>query len=386
MEFSLSVFFRLIKKEIRLFLSIILVITGLTMAYAFISPKVFESVTTVLPPDESQGGGGLSSFLQNLSGGLSLGGGAQSNKTQLFTEILKSKNLSKYVIDSLKLKENPKFQNLFDEDLNAFISNLLDITPKKSGLISISVNLSSNYFSSQEDDKSTALLASNIANKSIEGLEYLSKTKSTSKAKKKRMFIEKILAEKGKVLDSIDKNLEQFRSEKKAFEIDEQAKAVLNNAVSIGSELAKAEIELKLKSMEYDGASNNLQFYANKVNKLKEQYQNAQRGGLSGKDDFSISLNDIPSLIRGYTNLMREQKIMEQLKLYLETQRYQEIIQEESDVPLIEVLDKATPAIRPIAPVKKLVLIVSLLISTLLSIVFVITRAYFKQDIYFKKV
>jgi tyrosine-protein kinase Etk/Wzc len=351
-----------------------------------IAPKVYEVDSSIMPPEENQSGGNLSGFLQNLSGGLSIGGMAQSNKSQIFSDILKSKNLAKYIIDSLNLKINSKFSKLNNEELISLMSTLIDVNPKKSGLIAISVSLSSNFFSTTEDNASTAKLATDIANKAIEGLEYFTRNKSTSKAKRKRIFIEKMLADKMAILDSIDKKLEGFRIDNKAFEIEEQAKAVLTNAISVGSELAKAEIELKLKQQEFDGNAGNLNFYLNKVGKLKEQYSDVQSGGLSGKDQFSIPLKNIPGLIREYTNLVREQKIMEQVKLYLETQKYQETIQEVSDIPTIEVLDKATVPEKPIAPVKSLVLIVSLLVSILIALLVIMISAYRKNEIYFKKV
>jgi len=101
---------------------------------------------------------------------------------------------------------------------------------------------------------------------------------------------------------------------------------------------------------EYEQSSPTVRIQKEKVANLKNQYNRIQSGGLTSTDEFSIPLQNIPNIIREYTNLLREQKILEQVNIYLETQKYQEAIQAQNDVSIIEQLDYAEPAIEPISP------------------------------------
>jgi uncharacterized protein involved in exopolysaccharide biosynthesis len=85
--------------------------------------------------------------------------------------------------------------------------------------------------------------------------------------------------------------------------------------------------------------------------------------------------------MKEYANLIRDQKILEQVKLFLETQKYQESIQEESDVPTVEVLDSAQiPKIR-ISPNRKIMLVLAFFLSLTGASLFLIIRGVVKQNL-----
>ena len=149
--------------------------------------------------------------------------------------------------------------------------------------------------------------------------------------------------------------------------------------------MAKAEIDLNLKLQEYEANSPSVRLYREKLNNLKSQFQRMQSGGIGSSDEFSIPLKDVPALIRNYTNLVRSQKVLEQVNLYLHTQKYQEGIQEESDVPTVEVLDKATPPLRRFSPDRKQMVILAFIISSILALSIITAFAFYKGRLYLKK-
>ena len=115
------------------------------------------------------------------------------------------------------------------------------------------------------------------------------------------------------------------------------------------------------------------------VQNIRNQYLRLQSGGLLGSDDFSFPLSDLPKLFRKYLNLMRDKKIMEQVNLYLETQRYQEAIQEQSDVPTIEPLDRAVPPLKRESPSQRIVLIFAIFMGYIITLS-VLTIAAVKKN------
>ena len=335
--------------------------------YSYIIPEIYVSETTLLPPEDSGSGGGLTSFLQSLSGGVNFGNIGQPNKIQLFQEFLKSRSVAKLIVDTLKLRNNPKFQFPNEEILYNSVGSMIDVVVKRTGLIIITASTSTSYLPNKAEKTEASQLSANVANAAVVALDQLNRQKNTTRSHRKRIYIEKMLALKKIELDSLDSKTEEFRRNNKVIAIDDQSQAVLTSAISLSKELAIAEIELNMKLQEFEPTSPMIKLYREKIANLRNQYQKTQKGGIGSEDEYSIPLNSVPSLIRQYANLVRTQKVLEQVKLYLETQKYQEAIQEESDVPTVEVLDAARPPLRRFSPDRKLMILLAFVLSGIIS-------------------
>lgn len=385
-EFSVGNIFNLLLTKKYRILIFVFIFTSLVIGYSYIAPQEYKAQASILPPEDSQSLGGFGSFLQSLSGGLSLGSGAQPSKLMIFQEILKSREVAKKVAELTNLDKKYEFvKDSNFEGLYKMIAAMLVVEMKKSGLITVTTITATPYFPNKKDKDETAKLSADIVNSSIKALDILNREKSTSKAKRKKEFIERILAEKKILLNSLDSTIEKFRQENKIIALDDQSQAILNNATSIGSELAKAEVELNLKLLEYEPQSQIIKSSKEKVSTLNAQYQKIQKGGLA-KDYFSIPLENVPTIMRRYSNLIRDQKIMEQLNLYLETQRYQEAIQEHSDVSTVETLDWAQIPKDRYSPSRKVMFLLGVFLSLLLASGYFIGKAIYKGNIIIKKI
>ncbi len=370
------------KKFIGVFIAVFLVAL---MGYSLIMPYYYDAEGSILPPDEGSGGGGLSGFLQSISGGISIGGMQQSGKSQLISEFLNSRELGKYIVKKLKLNVHPFFKGIPEKELLLLVTEMVEPRVNRSGLLTVYSRIGTGYFPSGEDKEEAAKLSAEIINAAIEGVDYLFRQKNISKAKRKREFIDKMLVKKRKELDSIDALIEEFQSKNQVLEIEAQTTAIIGNAVNIGAELSKAELELQLKLQEFSPNSPAVQPYRKLVETLKGQYQSIQRGGIVKSDDFSIPLKQVPRLIREYRDLVRDQKILEQVNLYLETQSYQEAIQEASDITTIEPLDEAMIPITNSSPNRKLMLAMGFFISLSLALVIVAIKSFVKGRLLLKK-
>ncbi len=378
-ELTISNIIRLWRINLRSVSLIVSAFALLSIAYTYVVPSKYLSYASIIPPDNSSGGGGLSSFLQTLSGGLSIGGLGSDNKTLLLGDFIKSREVAKYISDTLKLENNPLYKDIEPEILYDMINKAIEIKVNRSGLIMLTAEASTSYFPNSDDMKKASKLSADIANFAISGLDHLSRSKSVSKAKRKRIYIERMLAEKKVLLDSIDNEIEKFQKSNKVLEIDEQAKAILSASAEIGSNLGKAEAELAMKKFDYNSNSPSVKAAEATVQNIRNQYLRLQSGGLLGSDDFSFPLSDLPKLFRKYLNLMRDKKIMEQVNLYLETQRYQEAIQEQSDVPTIEPLDRAVPPLKRESPSQRIVLIFAIFMGYIITLS-VLTIAAVKKN------
>ncbi|MBL8004848.1 MAG: hypothetical protein JNL36_07115 [Candidatus Kapabacteria bacterium] len=344
--------------------------TIITLLISFAIPYRYESDALLLPPETSSMSGGLSSLLKaSPLGSLELPGMGKNSVSENYMVILKSKTLSSKIIDSLKLLNYPLFKGATKQEAVAMLTDLFTITVTKSGSITVNFELSTGtFFSSSEEKKYTAELASKIVNLALHYLDVLNREKSNSSAKRSRVFIDKMIEENKDSLEILQRKFQDFREKNKAFSLEEQLGAIVTSAVDIGSALAAAEVELKLALLEYSPEAPNVVLLRKKVETLKTQYKNVQEKGIVGSDNFSIPLTQVPEISRVFLGLTRDIKILESINAFLITQRFQEYIQETKDITTIQVLDYAEPVYLKVAPKRPAMVVVAFVTSLILSI------------------
>jgi capsule polysaccharide export protein KpsE/RkpR len=377
---TISKIFLILKQRIGFIIKICVLIPTLFVGLTFIFPYEYQSTATLLPQQESSGGG-LSGFIQSLSSagaglGLdALGGGKSSGQSRVFADILISRSNINYVINELKLDTISLYKDMDKDEIVKFFQDALTIKLEKSGLVAITTSLKTDYLPNKDKEKYIANLSAQISNTAIKGLDYNVRTKSTSTAKKSKIYLENEIVKYKAKLDTLNFIYEQFQTDNKIIDIEEQGKAIVLQAIEIGTELSKAQSELDLAMYQQNQNSESVKTLKKQVESLKEQYMKIQRGGVTGDDDFSISINKIPELSRQYTNIFRDKKILEQVIVYLETQKFQEAIQAEKDLPVVEALDLATPPVKRSSPRRVIILMISLFASLVFSLIYLIYDA-----------
>ncbi len=341
-------------------------------------PHKFECQATLLPPEEAAPGS-LSEFLRSFSNLPTTFGGSPRTKIQLYYEMLKSHEIARYISAKPEIKNFAIFRGFDSTKLIKTIYKSLNIDLKQSGLFIISANTSTGFFPTVKEKQEAAKASAAIVKLAIQSLDTLVRTRISTRSKRKITLIDNLLAQKKPQLDSIEKEIEAFQSKNKIISLDEQSRAILSTAINIGSELAKSEIELSLYQTEYEPTSPVIQALKEKIQKLREQYSKVQSGGLTGTEAFSIPLENVPNLIRRYMALLREQKVLEQVTIFLETQKYTEAIQEQTEIPGVDVLDTPVIPSKPFSPNRKLFTLFSFLFSFLISVLLVNYKIYRKD-------
>ncbi len=379
-NFSISLIFKLITERKKLFFSVVIGFTTAMILISFLLPHKYESYSSLMPPSNKEGGG-LSSFFQSFAGGagsMMLGGLGKSNKSGVYADILHSRSVADYVNKSLNLKSLPQYKE-FDNDLfllDYIRKNIDVVVEKQSGIITVYSVAETPYFPSSEDKASAAKMSADIVNAAIEGLDKVLRDKSISSAKQTRIYIQNEIDNYKKELEHIELAMEKFQSDNNVLSIEEQTTAIVQQAIEIGKELAEAKVELAMYSNELNSQSPQMKSQREKVSTLEAQYDNIQSGGLTTSDAFAFPLKKVPSLLKDYARLIRDRKVLEQVILYLETQKHQEAIQEKKDIPVVEVLDKAEIPYKRIAPSRKIIAILSLLLSAIFAAGFIIYKSY----------
>lgn len=311
----------------------------------FIYPHSYKAQVVVLPPEKSSSMGGLGSLLSGNDFSDLLPGGISNASSQLYIEILKSRTASLYVLKKLNLQNEYDKKNIYNAAKK--LSDNLEIDLTKEGLIKLSVEVKTNpvplIFDNDDDKKK---LSADLSNTFIEALDKINREKLVSKSRRARIFIEEQLQQTKIKLDSVESALTEFQKKHKTISLPDQIKSAIETAANLKTEIAKTEVELGLLRYNVNESDRAYISLKKKLEQLNAQYAKIELGN----EDYFVAFKDVPELGRELSVLMREVKIQNEVYMLLQQQYYKEKIQENRDLPTVEILDEAVPPTVKAAP------------------------------------
>ncbi len=317
----------------------------LFLIFLFVYPVTYSSVATVLPPEKNTSLIGMSSILSQQNMTSLLSPSLSNASSQLYAEILRSRTAALYVIKKLNIQDE------YDEkDINTAaikLSNNLNVELTKEGLIKISVDYSSKLFPLLTDNLSNRRNTSALlTNTFIEALDKINREKIATRSKKARLFLETQIVQTKMDLDSLENELQIFQKKNKTLSLPDQLKASIESATKLKSEIAQLEIELGLMKYNIQPDDKIYQSLIKRIDQLKQQYSKIE----SESNDYLLAFEKVPAVAKELTSLLREVKIQNEVYIFLQQQYYKEKIEENRDLPTVEVLDPAIPPNRPVSP------------------------------------
>ena len=310
----------------------------------FVYPVTYTSTVTVLPPEKNNEMTGLSSLLgsQEFSNLLSTGTG--SANSQLYQQILESRTASVFVVKKLNLTNYFNTNNIYR--VAGQLEKHISVEVTKEGIIKFTTELSTPFFPIFANKDTVRNLTARISNSFIEGLDKINQDKLSSKAKKARIYIESQIQKTKTTLDSVENSLMDFQRTNKAVSLPEQVNAAIDAAAKLKAEIMKTEVELGLLEPNLRKDNKALLALKNKLNNLQEQYNKMEMGSR----DYLVAFKEVPELGKVLANLLREVKIQNEVYTMLQQQYYKEKIQENKDLPTVEILDEAIPPLSSSSP------------------------------------
>jgi uncharacterized protein involved in exopolysaccharide biosynthesis len=304
----------------------------------FIYPRTYQATVSILPPEQENSLGGFGALLGSGDFSNLLSGGMSSASSQLFVEILKSRTAALYVVkknnlvEYLDAEDNIEAAEKLQKNLNT------DIT--KEGIVNLNVDVKSSLvpliFS---DSDSLKKLSALLSNSFIEALDSINREKLSSKARNARIYIEEQIQETRALLDSAEVALMNFQSKNKTIAIPEQVKAAIEASAQIKSEIIQTEMQLGLIKSDASENSRIVAALNKKLQELKNQYLQFE----TGSADYLLAFKDLPTLGKDLAGLLREVRIQNEVYVLLQQQYYKEKIQENREIPTVEILDEAIP-------------------------------------------
>lgn len=345
-----------------------------------ISPATYNAPVTILPPAEADQISGLGSILSGSGVGDFLTGKFAPGNSQLFIQILKSRTAAEYVIRKNNLIEFYDVESEYEAIRK--LQNDLSMDLSKEGVITLSVNVSTGFvpkiFSDLDSIKN---LSASISNSFVEALDNINREKVSYKAKRAREYIEEQLLQTKTELDSAEMKLMKFQKENKTISLPEQLTSAIESAARLKAEIVNTEIEIALLEPNSRPDNKNLLALKKRLNQLQKEYENFD----IDSDDYLLAFSNVPELGMELAKLMRTIKIKNEVYILLQQQYYKERIQENRDVPTIDILDEAIPPKRQLSPrLGYTTAVGSIFVLLIVSLFFVIKEkkiSIFKKEI-----
>lgn len=354
----------------------LIIVTLTAIIISLLMDKWYTSTASIIPP-KKKGGlfgdiAGFSSTIKDIS--KTLGRlGATSDEAFNYLAIMQSRTASEKVIEKFNLREVYEISD--DKPSEAVIDALRDnvvFNVEDEGSVTINVT--------DKDPKRAA----EMANYYVDLLNEISIELSTLEARNNRGFIEKRYERALTDIKMIEDSLKDFSQKYNIYGIEEQTKVLIKTAADIQAQVEAKQIELDIYKLNLDNSHPIVIQTELQVQELRKKLNELRSGEEITKSGFFIPFRNIPEVGMQFVRLTRDYEIQNRLLEFVLPIYEQAKIEEQKEIPVVLVLDKAVPAERKSAPKRAIIVIAAFLGSLFFSIGFVLVLENFenlKKDI-----
>ena len=338
------------------------------MVVSLMSPKIYTSTVTMMPPAQSGGGalaslmGGQSAILQGMLSGVSSPG------ENMVMALLHSRTMAEDIAEHFDLV------TLFEtETIHGAAGVLQGMTEieNEEGVIAITIEA--------KDPK----LAADLANYYVESLDHMNQSMSLTAAKRNRVFIEERLAETSRELQQTENNIKDFQLKNMAVFLEEQVAGAMEEAAAIQGQMTSIEVELKVLGSSFTSEHPELIRLGLELEHLQEKLRHVEmgaggKGHLPGDRLYPAWIN-VPDLALEFGQHQRELEIKEEVYKLLTTQLEQAKIAEVKDDPTVQVLDPALPPGGPSKPQVKRAMLIAGVLALFVGVILAFVMDYVRR-------
>ena len=358
-EIDLTELFRALSRRWRLILGITAAAAVIALVVSLSLPVYYKAETRILPPQDK--GSNLAAQLLGQAGGLiAMTGGAAGVKSQgeLFVAMTKSRTVLDRMVDRFDLMK--LYMGKYRQDARKKLLELLTIREdRKSGIISLTVE--------DRDPKRSA----DMANAFVEELKSLAGGLAISEAGQRRMFFEEQIRHTKESLARAEEEVKGFQQRTGAFQVDAQAKAIIEGIANLRARIAVKEVEAKVLRSFATAQNPDLQKTEEEVRALRTELEKVETGKGRGFDPL-MSSERVPAIGMEYLRKLRQLKYNETLYELLVKQFELAKLEEARDAVVIQVIDRAVPPERKSRPQIPVIVSVAAIAALFLSVFFIL--------------
>jgi uncharacterized protein involved in exopolysaccharide biosynthesis len=367
-EIDLTELFRALSRRRRLILGITAASAAFAVVVSLLLPVYYKAETRILPPTER--GGNLAAQLLGQGGagliGLASGVAGVKSQGELFVEIMKSRTVLDRIVDRfdlLSLYRSDLFnlgKKRYRQDARKRLLELLAVREdRKSGIIILTVE--------DKDPKRAA----EMANAFVEELKSLKGGLAISEAGQRRMFFEEQIQHTKVSLARAEEEIKGFQQRTGMFQVDAQARAIIEGIARLRAALAVKEVEAKVLRSFATAQNPDMQRIEEEIRALRAELEKVETLKGHGFDPLMPSAR-VPEMATEYLRKLRQLKYNETLYELLSKQYELAKLEEARDAVVIQVIDRAVPPERKSRPLRALIVLLATVTMLFLSVFIVL--------------
>jgi uncharacterized protein involved in exopolysaccharide biosynthesis len=326
------------------------ILVGIILLF-FVLPRWYKAVAVIMPPQQKNALGLLSSITRATSSLRTLGLGGSADDLSQFQAILGSRRVMEAVVTHFGLKSVYGV-----ESMEKAIKSLEDNVAFSPGKEDVSVEIT--VFDTD------AKRAAEMANYLVDALNAAYLDMSTTEARGNREFLERRYNQNVADLKNAEEDLRNLQQRYGIYSVSDQIKAAVQTAAVLESQVRLKQIQLDILTNTTSEDNPGRQSAEIELKEIKKQLYLMNNGGAYG--DASVvfpAFKDAPEIGMEYVRRFRDVEIQNKLMELILPLYEQAKIEEQKTTASVVVLDKAVPAERPAKPKRVLNLILIAFVS-----------------------
>jgi tyrosine-protein kinase Etk/Wzc len=350
----------------------------LTFAFAvaflgstYLMRHYYTSMATLLPPEKSSMGG-LMSFLTG-SGALDLMKGAENPATDMFKNILDSRALTEVIAKDTRVHRYFSTFTKNELEIRWMVAGSMVSEPLRNGLMTVTVELPTHFMPDQAEQDSAKVVSAYLANLYVRELDRYNRERLMTTAKNTRIFVEGEYHNRMHQLDSMYSLLQEFQQKNKAISLTDQLQATVTSAATLAGQVQQLEMQVGVEKHELNAGSTRVEMLESQLSEARKALAKYDDGGVG---EYVIALKSVPALARQLAHYTREVKLLETISAYLRQQVEQEKINEQKNLPSLQILDVAEAPLKRSSPRRAQMLLLGTVVGFAFSMILVLILRY----------
>ncbi|MCS7230428.1 MAG: Wzz/FepE/Etk N-terminal domain-containing protein [Candidatus Kryptonium sp.] len=361
-EASLWDYFYVLYKWRKFILVNVIIFTLIAVIVAFVLPVQYKATATVIPPRKGDIFGGLGTLGQSIREFAPFLRGMSGSQFPLFTylAILNSRTAMEKVVSKFDLI---KVYGIDDSSMEKAVKELrknTDFEIDENGVLVINVY--------DRDRKRAA----DMANYFVEVLNEINIKLNTEEARNNRIIIERRYLQNLADLKLAEDTLKKFQQKYGIYYLPEQAKAAVEAAAELEAQIIAEEVKLGILQRQLGDDSPEVKTAKIQIEEMRKRLNQMKEGNERVRSEMSlfVPFKDMPELGLQYLRLYRDYEIQNKLLEFIVPLYEQAKIEEQKNIPVVQVLDYAVPPEKKARPFRTLI-ILSVFASSLVLFVIV---------------
>jgi tyrosine-protein kinase Etk/Wzc len=230
--------------------------------------------------------------------------------------------------------------------------------------------------------------AADMANYFVEVLNELNIKLNTEEARNRRLIIERRYLQNLADLKQAEDTLKKFQQRYGIYYLPEQTKAAVTAAAELEAQIIAEEVKLGILRRQLGEDAPEVKLAKIQIEEMRKRLNQMKEGSDKIKNEMSlfVPFKDVPELGLQYLRLYRDYEIQNKLLEFILPLYEQAKIEEQRDVPVVQVLDRAVPPEKKARPFRTLIVVSVFASAFLISVLLVLIIEFMISVLEIKKI